>query len=129
MELAHENDEIQLAVDDLIYNHCGTSKTWSNVNNQGIVTQFEALEDRLGADEAIALAKGLLTTFGPKEAAQLAGLARSRGLTADDVARMFEVDLDRLNNGGLIEICKLLIADGDDANWIKKRLQASPDQG
>jgi hypothetical protein len=47
-----QNATIQYRMDDLIYDHCGTSKQWSNVNNQGMEAQVEALVERLGVDEA-----------------------------------------------------------------------------
>ena len=38
-EAGRRNATIQYLMDDLIYDHCGTSKRWSNVNNQGMEAQ------------------------------------------------------------------------------------------
>jgi hypothetical protein len=52
-ELAgRRNATLQYLMDDLIYDHCGTSKKWSHVNNQGMEAQVEALVERLGLVEA-----------------------------------------------------------------------------
>jgi hypothetical protein len=47
-----QNATLQYRMDDLIYDHCGTSKKWSSVNNQSMETQVEALVERLGIEEA-----------------------------------------------------------------------------
>lgn len=50
---AHKrNASFQYRMDDLIYEHCGTSKKWSSVNNQGMEARVEALFERLGINEA-----------------------------------------------------------------------------
>lgn len=54
-DMAEKDEEVQFAVDELIYDHCGTSKRWSNVNNQGIETQVEALAEHLDEDELIGM--------------------------------------------------------------------------
>jgi hypothetical protein len=52
-----KGEDVQYAVDDLIYDHCGTSKKWSNVNNQGFQGQVEALVEAVGVEETEKLVK------------------------------------------------------------------------
>lgn len=61
-ELARSS-EVQLAVDDLVYDHVGTGKHASAINNQGFSGQAEALVERLGLVEALAELNGIVADF------------------------------------------------------------------
>jgi hypothetical protein len=49
---APDTHNVQEAADEPVYLHCGTSKKWSNINNQGFQGQVKALAEALGIDEA-----------------------------------------------------------------------------
>ena len=57
---APDTHDVQEEVDELVYQHCGTSKKWSNVNNQGFEAQVEALAEALDIDEAEKLINEML---------------------------------------------------------------------
>jgi hypothetical protein len=48
--------------------------------------------------------------------------AESAGLTAAEVASKLGIDGDRLNNGGITEVIRLAVDEGDDAAWIEETL-------
>jgi hypothetical protein len=61
--MAEADGDVQLAVDDLIYDHVGTSKSASGINNQGISGQAEALAERLGVEETLAMLQEVAGQF------------------------------------------------------------------
>jgi len=62
-KLARDNPEVQFAVDDLVYAHIGTSKSASNINNQGIHGQAEALSERVVLQEIIVMLQEIVQQF------------------------------------------------------------------
>lgn len=58
-----ESEDVQFAIDDLIYDHIGTSKQCSTINNGGFAVQLEALTGRHGLDETERMVKEALEKF------------------------------------------------------------------
>jgi hypothetical protein len=50
----------QLEIDDLVYDNLGCGKWASNINNQSVLTQAEALAERLGLEETCRLLEEIL---------------------------------------------------------------------
>jgi uncharacterized protein (UPF0335 family) len=63
LRLAETNEEVQFAVDDLVYDHRGTGKHASTINNQGISGQADALVERIGLEETLAQLNGVVADF------------------------------------------------------------------
>lgn len=59
-----END-VQVQVDELIYERLGTTKQWSNLNNQGFDAQIDSLAEELGIETTVALVQEILTRLQP----------------------------------------------------------------
>lgn len=62
-KLAEADPEVQMRVDDLVYEQFGDGKSTADINNQGIPHQFERLAEVWGLDEAIKAAGELLEEF------------------------------------------------------------------
>lgn len=62
-ELAEADEEVQMRVDDLIYQEFGDGKRSAAINNQGIAYQFEKLAERFGVEKTTKVANELLEEF------------------------------------------------------------------
>lgn len=58
--------------------------------------------------------------FADEMATGLVKAAERRGWTTDKLAAAIGITPDRLSNGGIAEVVKLAIVDGDDPDWLKK---------
>jgi hypothetical protein len=62
-KLAESSEEVQFAVDDLVYDHIGTGKHASSINNQGFSGQADALVERMGLEDTLAELNGIVDDF------------------------------------------------------------------
>ncbi len=46
-------------------------------------------------------------------------LATDAGLTAAELIPLLGVEADRINNGGISEVLRLVVAEGDDLKWVE----------
>ncbi len=65
-EMAEKNEDVQFAVDDLVYDHIGTSKRGSNINNRGIEGQAEALVEAIGLEETVEALREVIKDLAPR---------------------------------------------------------------
>lgn len=61
-----------------------------------------------------------------KTAAELARLAEANGWSSSGLEALLGIDHDRTNNGGLVEVIELSIAEGEDPEWIQERVSERP---
>lgn len=62
-------------------------------------------------------------------ATRLTNIAEANGWSVSDVGILCEIDRDRLGNGGLYEIIKIAVEEGDDMDWIEEQFKAKPKSG
>lgn len=60
---AEGDQDVQFAEDDLVYDHVGTGKHASAVNNEGIEGQADALAERIGLEFALEELRGVIDQF------------------------------------------------------------------
>src|SRR5436305_269611 len=70
IELADEQREVQFAVDDLVYDHAGTGKHASAINNGGIENQADALIERIGLQETVQALQAVQDDFTHEKGAE-----------------------------------------------------------
>jgi hypothetical protein len=61
--LAEANEEVQFAIDDLVYEHVGTGKHASDINNRGISGQVDTLLEHLGLEDTLTQLNGVVADF------------------------------------------------------------------